>query len=99
MSHDRRHMSREEEQYYYNQRSQSQPGYYDDSQGNPYAYYSQPQPSPDYVRSSSYREQAVTRDRDRERYYSEDEDDVGHIHQMHSVACFYISSELIISCP
>ena len=87
MSPDRRHMSREEEEYYYNQRSHSQPGYYDDSQGNPYAAYSQPQPqsSPDYGRNGSYREQAVGRDKDRERYYSEDEDDVGYL-QDHRLA-------------
>ena len=80
MSHDRRQLSREEEEYYYNhQRSHSQGGnngYYDDTQGNPYAYYSQPQASPEYSRNSSYRGQEVARNRNKERYYSEDEDSV-----------------------
>lgn len=79
MSRDRRQLSREEEEYYYNQRSHPQGGnngYYDDTQGNPYAYYSQPQGSPDYSRNGSYRGQEVARDRNRERYYSEDESDV-----------------------
>ena len=79
MAHDRRPMSREEEDYYYHQRSHSQGGtngYYDDTQGNPYAYYSQPQPSPDYGRNDPYRGQEVARDKYRGRYYSEDEDDV-----------------------
>ena len=79
MAHDRRPMSREEEDYYYHQRSHSQGGnngHYDDTQGNPYAYYSQPQASPEYVRNEPYRGQEVARDRYRDRYYSEDEDDV-----------------------
>ena len=78
MSHDRRPLSREEEDYYYHQRSQSQGGnngYYDDHQGNPYAFYSQPQSPPDHGRNGSYNDHAIARDRDRERYY-EDSDSV-----------------------
>lgn len=77
MSHDRRPLSREEEDYYYHQRSQSQGGsngYYDDSQGNPYAYYSQPQASPDQGRNGIHHEQPIARDRDRDRYYGRSED-------------------------
>ena len=82
MSHDRRYMSREEEDYHYNQRSQSQGGpngHYDDMSGNPYAYYSQQQQqAPDHGRHGSYQDHSVARDRDRDRYYakSDDEDSV-----------------------
>lgn len=78
MAHDRRQLSREEEEYYYGQRSQPQGapnGYYDDAQGNPYAYYSQPQTSSDYGRSSAYQGQAIARDRDRDRYYARNDDE------------------------
>ena len=77
MSHDRRPLSREEEEYYYHQRAQSQGGsngFYDDSQGNPYAFYSQPQAPPDHGRNGPYPDHAVARDRDRERHYARNED-------------------------
>ena len=103
MSHDRRPLSREEEDYYYHQRSQSQggnTGYYDDNQGNPYAYYSQPQASPDHGRNGSYHEHAIARDRDRDRYYarSEDSDSVGFPFGQPCSRCFFAWLSLRLPC-
>lgn len=80
MSHHRKYAQQPDDEYY-NSRSSSrrQNGNYD-QQGNPYAYYGEQQPSPDYgygYQNDYGREQQVARPNDRGRYhYSDEEDDV-----------------------